>query len=87
MILAGDFNVNFSDKSSEPLISFLYDKLQLKINNEIHISTTRYGTCLDAVFSRHLNSLRSEVFASYFSYHKPIISILPNKNDSADKDI
>ncbi|CAH1115235.1 unnamed protein product [Psylliodes chrysocephalus] len=33
--------------------------------------TTKYGTTIDAVFSRYLD-------VSYFSYHKPIVSLIKN---------
>lgn len=33
LILAGNFNVNFAKNESMPLIAFLQEKIQLKINN------------------------------------------------------
>lgn len=76
MILSGDFNTNFADDSSQPLIDFLYNKLGLTMSNNRNISTTRYGTTIDAVFSRYLDRFHSKIFVSYFSYHKPIVSFL-----------
>jgi len=43
-------------------------------------STTRYGTTLDAVFSRFLDTLESKTFISYYSYHKPIVSSISLEN-------
>jgi endonuclease/exonuclease/phosphatase family metal-dependent hydrolase len=34
LILAGDFNINFADKKSERLTTFLSEKLNLKMNND-----------------------------------------------------
>lgn len=76
LILAGDFNINFADKKSERLITFLLEKLNLKINNDPQVSTTKYGTTIDGVFSRYLEDIKSQSYVSYFSYHKPIVSII-----------
>lgn len=76
MILSGDFNINFAEETSKPLIDFLKDKLNLTMSNDKNITTTRYGTTIDAVFTRYLARFYSRVFVSYFSYHKPIVSFL-----------
>lgn len=75
LILSGDFNVNFADDLSKPLIDFSREKLDLEMSNNKNVSTTRYGTTIDAVFTRRLERFRSEVYVCYFSYHKPIISV------------
>ncbi|XP_071578498.1 uncharacterized protein [Temnothorax nylanderi] len=76
MILSGDFNINFASREAQPLVKFLELKLNLKINNDPAISTTKFGTTIDVVFSRYLDQLRSAVYISHFSYHKPIVSFL-----------
>lgn len=76
MILTGDFNVNFATNDSIPLTTFLEQKFDLKINNKLTESTTRYGTTIDAVFSRYLDNITSNTFITYFSYHQPIISLI-----------
>jgi len=76
MIMSGDFNINFSDEKTEPLIGFLKDKLDLVMSNDKNQSTTKYGTTIDAVFSRYLEKFESRIFVSYFSYHKPIVCFL-----------
>ena len=76
LILAGDFNINCSDKKSERLTTFLSEKLNLKMNNDPQESTTKYGTTIDAVFSRYLEDIKSQTYVSYFSYHKPIVSMI-----------
>ena len=37
---------------------------------------TRRGHCIDAVFARYINQIESEVYVSYFTEHKPIISTI-----------
>lgn len=82
MILAGDFNVNFATNNSIPLTTFLEQTFGLKINNRPTESTTRYGTTIDAVFSRYLDNMMSTTFVTYFSYHRPIISLIPSNTPS-----
>jgi len=85
MIVSGDFNINFDKETSpsQPLIEFFQDMLHLNIVNHRNQSTTIGGTTIDAVFSRFLDKIDSKNFISYFSYHKPIITIVEsNKRDS-----
>ena len=63
--------------------TFLKDKFQLEMNNDAQQSTTKYGTTLDAVFSRFFDKINSKTFISYFSYHKPIVSFIESKNEDA----
>lgn len=76
LILAGDFNINFADKKSERLTSFLWKILNLKMNNDPQESTTKYETTIDAVISRYLEDIKSQTYVSYFSYRKPIVSMI-----------
>lgn len=82
LILAGDFNVNFAKDESMPLISFLQEEFQLHVNNNPRESTTRYGTTIDAVFIRYLDNVMSNTFVAYFSYHRPIVTLIPSKTAS-----
>lgn len=84
MILSGDFNVNFATDTAEPLVQFLKNKLQLTMNTNKNVHTTRQDTTIDAVFQRYLNSLESVMFVSYFSYHKPIVSSLKYIENAAE---
>lgn len=83
MVLSGDFNINFADEKSEPLRTFLLEKIKLHIYNNPKESTTRYGTTIDAVFSRYLHKIESQTYVSYFSYQKPIVSAI-EFNDETD---
>jgi len=47
------------------------------MNNNPTIPTTRSGTTIDAIFTRYLNNVQSQNYISYFSYHKPIITVVP----------
>ena len=76
LILSGDFNINFADEKSEPLKQFFLEKFNLTMNNSPSQSTTNYGTTIDAVFTRFIDNIESHTYVSYFSYHKPIISVI-----------
>ena len=76
LILAGDFNVNFASEDGQLLVNFLQDKLELEMNNKRNEPTTRHGTIIGAVFSRYLSNFHSKTYVSYFSYHKPSVSVL-----------
>ena len=83
ILISGDFNVNFSKPESKPLIDFLLTEFHLKMSNNSFTTTTRRNTTIDAVFTRGIDNLTSHVYASYFSYHKPIITIagIADNND------
>ena len=83
MIIAGDFNTEFNYDRGKQIIHYFQTQLGLCMNNNPNVGTTRYGTTIDAVFSRNLNDMASQVFATYFSYHKPIISVVPKSNSNA----
>lgn len=86
MLLSGDFNVNFASDESRVLVDFLKEKLLLDLSNDPREPTTRHGTTLDAVFARFINRLESQVFISYFSYHKPIVSFIDYNADEPNED-
>lgn len=77
MIMSGDFNINFNDDKSRPLVDFLRNTLSLTMSNDPTGPTTIRGTTIDASFSRFLGKIESKMFISYFSYHLPIISVVP----------
>ncbi|GFX10182.1 ATP-dependent DNA helicase [Trichonephila clavipes] len=79
LILAGDFNVNFMSEDGQLLVNFLQDNLELQMNKmkfNRNESTSRRETAIDAVFSRYLSNIHSKTYVSYFSNHKPIVSVL-----------
>jgi hypothetical protein len=80
MILSRDLNINFADDKYLPLLEFFKNEFGLNMSNDRNFST-RYKTIIDAVFIRYLNKFESKLFVSYFSYHKPIVSVLEIGDD------
>jgi len=56
------------------------------MSNDRNLNTTKYKSTIDAVFIRHLNRFESKLFVSYFSYHKPIVSVLEIDDDGFGND-
>jgi len=56
------------------------------MSNDRNLSTTKYKSTIDVVFIRLLNRLKSKLLVSYFSYHKPIVSILEIVDDGSGND-
>ena len=52
------------------------DEFDLGMNSDSSISTIQHGTTIDAVFMRRLEYLKSQVYVSYFRYHKSIVTCL-----------
>lgn len=46
------------------------------MNNDPAQYTTKYCTTIDAVFSRFLDKIESQIHVSYYSYHKPISTMI-----------
>ncbi|KAF0702935.1 trimethylguanosine synthase-like, partial [Aphis craccivora] len=69
-----------------PLLKFFKNEFGLNMSNDCNLSTTRYKTTIDAVFTRYLNKFESKLFVSYFSYHKPIVSVLEIGDDAGSDD-
>lgn len=75
LILGGDFNIDFNKEDGFRLIQFLKDELNLDLISGRTLGTTRYDTTIDAMFSRFITHISSDVHVSYFSYHKSIVSV------------
>ena len=80
MILSGDFNINFAHDENLPLIEFLNEALTLNMSNDRKLSTKKHKTTIDAVFTWYLVEFQSNIFVSYFSYHKNILSFLEHND-------
>ncbi|EAL59434.1 conserved hypothetical protein [Wolbachia endosymbiont of Drosophila ananassae] len=85
VLLAGDFNINFSLPEAEPLLAFLREKFSLEMINGRNDPTTKGGTTIDAVFARNMDKIDVRHFISYFSYHNPIVNII-DMNPSEPRD-
>ena len=72
MILSADFNLNFSDDRNIPVIDFSNEALGLTMSNDRKLSTVKYKTTIDAIFTRYFHKFQSNIFVSHFSYHKPL---------------
>ncbi|EAL57857.1 hypothetical protein WwAna0671 [Wolbachia endosymbiont of Drosophila ananassae] len=85
VLLAEDFNINFSLPEAEPLLAFLREKFSLEMINGRNDPTTKGGTTIDAVFARNIDKIDVRHFISYFSYHNPIGNII-DMNPSEPRD-
>jgi len=77
LLLAGDFNVNFARDNSLQLITFLQEKFSLHINRNIKRSNNQIWNCYRWSISRYLDNVMSRTFVAYFSYHRPIATLIP----------
>ena len=75
MIFSRDINVNFADDRNIPVIDFFNKALGLTMSNDRILSTAKYKITVGAIFTRYFHNFQSNIFVSYFSYHKLIISI------------
>ncbi|KAF0766696.1 Uncharacterized protein FWK35_00005846 [Aphis craccivora] len=74
---------NYIYFDSAPLVTLLRDKFSFQLNNDPTISTTKSGTIIDAIFTRYIDNVQSQMYVSYFSYHIPIITTIPiEQNDN-----
>ena len=86
--MAEDFNMDFMGPDSESsnkyrgLINFLKSTYGITIENNVKIGTTRHGSGLDAIFSRNIKQIVSKIYCFYFSYHRPIVSIIQNYTEN-----
>lgn len=74
LIVAGDFNINFSSTNGKELIQWLQETFNLNYCNSS--PTTINQTTIDGVFHKGLTAINSYVYISHYSYHKPILSIV-----------
>ncbi|GBP88901.1 hypothetical protein EVAR_102914_1 [Eumeta japonica] len=54
VILSGDFNTDFKKEESATLTVHLREVFNLEMKNDRNLPTTRYGTTINAVFSRYI---------------------------------
>ena len=63
-----------SEDGQRRLIAFFKDEFDLNTNSDLFISTSQHGTTTHAVFQQGLQNFKSQVYMSYFSDHKPIVT-------------
>lgn len=82
IILSGDLNLDLCSPNGAEFIEFMNTELGLQLSNDSSISTSRHSTCIDAVFSRHIDHLETRHYISYFSTHRPLLSITSTSNNN-----
>jgi endonuclease/exonuclease/phosphatase family metal-dependent hydrolase len=75
IILAGDFNIELKKRENETLVTDMEETFGLKLMSNPQCSTTRSKSCIDMVFARIVDNLKCANYISYYSYHRPILSI------------
>ncbi|GFU56552.1 ATP-dependent DNA helicase [Trichonephila clavipes] len=80
LVLGGDFNIDFDKDKGLILLQFLKSELNLDFVSGKALGTSRYGTTINAMFSRFLNHVSTDVHVSYLSYLKPLVTII-NKGE------
>jgi endonuclease/exonuclease/phosphatase (EEP) superfamily protein YafD len=75
IILAGDFNIDLKKNENETFVTYMEETFGLKLMSNPQCSTTRCKSCIDMVFARNVDNLQCANYITYFSYHRPILSI------------
>jgi hypothetical protein len=77
IILAGDFNIELKKKEKETFVTDMEETFGLNLMSNPQCSTTRSNckSCIDMVFARNVDNLKCANYTTYFSYHRPILSI------------
>jgi endonuclease/exonuclease/phosphatase (EEP) superfamily protein YafD len=74
IILAGDFNTELK-KENETFVTDMEETFSLNLMSNPQCSTTRSKSCIDMVLARNVDNLKHANYITYFSYHRPILSI------------
>jgi hypothetical protein len=75
IILAGYFNIDLKKKENETFVTYMEETFGLKLMSNPQCSTTRSKSCIDMVFARNVDKLKCADYITYFSYHRPVLSI------------
>ncbi|XP_065085307.1 uncharacterized protein LOC135707420 [Ochlerotatus camptorhynchus] len=84
IVVTGDFNIDVSKSENNELIAFMSQYLQLELATDRAQATTLGGTCLDLTFHRNIQ-VECTRYISYFSYHRPMLSVLSMPDDCVKK--
>lgn len=74
MVVTGDFNIDVSKRENGDFLELMC-KLRLTLANDVRQTTTNGGTVLDLTFTRGIHASMTR-YVSYFSYHRPMLSVL-----------
>lgn len=75
LIITGDFNIDVLKQENAEFIDFMLKYLRLNLASDATQATTFGGSCIDLTFTRNVQA-ECKRYCSYFSYHRPILSIL-----------
>lgn len=78
IILCGDFNINFQQELGLEFRKYMLENFGLELNNDPAIAKASKNTSIDGVFTRYLDNIETKHYISYFSYHRPLITISNN---------
>lgn len=76
IIVTGDFNIDISKEENIGFVEFVKDFLKLNLVSDSRQPTTLGGSCIDMIFSRNTPDLPTKRFITYFSYHRPLFTLL-----------
>lgn len=78
MLVGRDLNLNLRGVHGNEFIGSMRIELGIDLSNNVGTSTTstsRNLTYIDAIFYRHIKQLETREYISYFSTHRPLLSI------------
>lgn len=76
IIVTGDFNIDISKEENSSFVEFMKDFLALDLVSDSRQPTTLGGSCIDMIFARNTPDLSTKRFITYFSYHRPMFTLL-----------
>lgn len=76
IIVTGDFNIDITKSENLDFVKFMKDFLALDLISDSIQSTTLSGSCIDLVFAKNIPALPTKSFITYFSYHRPLFTVL-----------
>lgn len=75
-------NLNLRWSQGAEFIEFIHAELGLELSKYLAISISSNSTCIDTVFSGHIEQIETREYISYFSNHRPLLCITSHSADS-----
>ncbi|XP_052565864.1 uncharacterized protein LOC120424652 [Culex pipiens pallens] len=75
MVVTGDFNLDITKQDSADFVGYMREHFMLSLCNDTKKTTTLGGTALDLTFTKNMTAEVTRYIA-YFSYHRPMLSLL-----------
>lgn len=76
VVVTGDFNIDISKTENICFVRFMKEFLAFDIFSDPRKSTTLGGSCIDIIFARNIPDLLTKRYIAYFSYHRPLFTLL-----------